>query len=319
MKHVEKELDVSQRRACKVVEQPRSTQRYEQRDNSEDREIVKRLQTLSRKYPRYGYRFMTALLKREGMKINRKRVRRLWREAGLKVPAKSVKKRRLGGSENACFRRRAERTNDVWSYDFVMDQTSDGRRLKILAVVDEYTRECLALEVERCIEAVDVVEVLRKIVAVRGAPENIRSDNGGEFIARAVRNYLQASGAQTLYIEPGAPWENAYSETFNSRFGDEMLKREVFETLAEAKVLVAKYRREYNEERPHSSLNYATPAEYAARCSLSLKLGSSRLAPTAPPPSSPAELVSATDADGDGAAGLVGSPVLGKTLITAGT
>lgn len=319
MKHIEKELDVSQRRACKVVEQPRSTQRYAKRDDAEEREIVQRLQALSRKHPRYGYRFMTALLRREGMKINRKRVRRLWREAGLKVPAKTVKKRRLGGSENACFRRRAERQNHVWSYDFVMDQTSDGRRLKILGVVDEYTRECLALEVERCMEAVDVIEVLRKIIAERGAPENIRSDNGGEFIAQAVREYLRSSGAQTLYIEPGAPWENAYSETFNSRFGDEVLKREVFDTLLEAKVLVKNYRREYNEERPHSALNYMTPAEFAAQCSVSLKLGSSRLAPAAPPPSSPAELGSATDADSDGAAGLEGSPVLGKTLITAGT
>jgi putative transposase len=319
VKHVEKELDVSQRRACKVVEQPRATQRYVKREDTEDREIVRRLQALSRQHPRFGYRFMTELLRREGLRINRKRVRRLWREAGLKVPIKTVKKRRLGGSENACFRRRAERPNHVWSYDFVMDQTSEGRRLKILAIVDEYTRECLALEVERCIEAVDVVEVLRKIIAVRGVPENIRSDNGGEFIAQVVRKFLQSSGAQTLYIEPGAPWENAYSETFNSRFGDELLKREVFDTLAEAKVLVARYRKEYNEERPHSALNYATPAEYAARCSLSLKLGSSRLAPAAPPLSSPAELVSATDADSDGAAGLKGSPVLGKTLITAGT
>lgn len=319
MKHVEKELDVSQRRACQVVEQPRSTQRYVKREDGQNWEIVKRLQALSRQHPRYGYRFMTALLRREGKKINRKRVQRLWREAGLKVPAKSVKKRRLGGSENACFRRRAERVNHVWSYDFVMDQTSDGRRLKILGVVDEYTRECLALEVERCIEAVDVIEVLRKIIAVRGVPENIRSDNGGEFIAEAVRKYLEQNGANTLYIEPGAPWENAYSETFNSRFGDEVLKREVFDTLPEAKVLVAKYRKEYNEERPHSSLNYATPAEFAARCSVSLKFGSSRLAPAAPPQSSPAELVSATDADSDGAAGLGGSPVLGKTLITTGT
>jgi len=319
VEHVEKEVEVSQRRACTVVEQPRSTQRYQKRDDAEDRQIVKRLQTLSRQHPRYGYRFMTALLKREGMKINRKRVQRLWREAGLKVPVKTVKKRRLGGSENACFRRRAERANHVWSYDFVMDQTSDGRRLKILAVVDEYTRECLALEVERCMEAVDVIEVLRKIIGERGAPENIRSDNGGEFVAQVVRDYLQSSGAQTLYIEPGAPWENAYSETFNSRFGDEVLKREVFDTLTEAKVLVEQYRKEYNEKRPHSALNYATPAEFAAQCSVNLKLGSSRLAPAAPPLSSPAELVSATDADSDGAAGLKGSPVLGKTLITTGT
>lgn len=319
MKHVEQELDASQRRACKVIEQPRSTQRYVKREDAEERQIVHRLQELSRQHPRYGYRFMTALLRREGRRINRKRVQRLWRQTGLKVPLRSVKKRRLGSSENACFRRRAERPNHVWSYDFVMDQTSDGRRLKILAVVDEYTRECLALEVERCIEAGDVVEVLRRLIAVRGAPENIRSDNGGEFIAGAVRNYLQQSGANTLYVEPGAPWENAYSETFNSRFGDEVLKREIFDTLLEAKVLVRNYRREYNEERPHSALDYATPAEFAAHCSLCLKFGSSRLAPTAPPQSSPAELVSATDADSDGAAGLGDNPVLEKTLIATGT
>jgi putative transposase len=319
VKHVEKELDVSQRRACNVVEQPRATQRYRKREDAEEREIVKRLRELSRQHPRYGYRFMTALLKREGLRINRKRVQRLWREAGLKVPAKSVKKRRLGSSENACFRRRAERPNEVWSYDFVMDQTSDGRRLKILAVVDEYTRECLALEVERSIDAAGVVEVLRKIIAVRGAPENIRSDNGGEFIAKVVRDYLQASGARTLYIEPGAPWENAYSETFNSRFGDELLKREVFDTLVEAKVLVAKYRKEYNEERPHSALGYATPKEYAEQCSVNLQLGSSKASSRRSAAIVVGELVSATDADSDGAAGLEGSPVLGKTLITAGT
>jgi transposase InsO family protein len=302
-----------------VLHQPRSTQRYKKRDDAEDRRLIKRLQELSRQHPRYGYRFMTALLRREGLRINRKRVQRLWREAGLKVPRQGVKKRRLGSSENACFRRRAERPNHVWSYDFVMDQTSDGKRLKILAVVDEYTRECLALEVERCMEAADVVGVLQRIIAVRGVPENIRSDNGGEFIAEAARSYLKHSGANTLYIEPGAPWENAYSETFNSRFRDAVLNREMFDTLLEAKVLVKNYRREYNEERPHSALDYATPAEFAAACSLNLKLGSNRLAPATPSPSASVQLVSATDAEGDGAAGLEGSPVLGKTLITAGT
>ena len=156
-----------------MVDQPRSTQRYRKCGNEEEREIVKRLRELSREHPRHGYRFMTALLRREGMKINRKRVHRLWREAGLKVPHKTVKKRRLGGSENAYFRRRAERPNQVWSYDFVMDQTSDGRRLKILGVVDEYTRECLALEVEQRMEAVDVIEVLRRIMGVRGAPKTL--------------------------------------------------------------------------------------------------------------------------------------------------
>ena len=264
MKHVETELDVSQRRACKVVEQPRSTQRYVERDGAQDREIVKRLQLLSRQHPRYGYRFMTALLRREGMTINRKRVLRLWREAGLKVPARTVKKRRLGGSENACFRRRAERPKHVWSYDFVMDQTSDGRRLKILAVVDEYTRECLALEVERCMEAVDVVEVLRKIIAERGAPENIRSDNGAEFIANAVQQWLGQIGVKTLYIAPGSPWENGYNESFNGSLRDELLNGEIFYSLAEAKVLIEAWRRHYNTVRPHSSLGYRPPAPETA-------------------------------------------------------
>ena len=213
---------------------------------------------------------MTALLRREGLKINRKRVQRLWREAGLKVPARTVKKRRLGGSENACFRRRAERPNHVWSHDFVMDQTSDGRRLKILTVVDEYTRECLALEAERCIEAVDVVEVLRKIITVRGVPENIRSDNGGEFIAQVVRKFLQSSGAQTLYIEPGAPWENGFAESFFSRLRDEMLNIEEFMNLAEARWFARRRQQEHNEERPHSSLGYRTPAEFASQCAASV-------------------------------------------------
>ncbi len=221
---------------------------------------------LARKHPRYGYRRIAAKLRKEGWKVNRKRVYRLWRQEGLQVPIRQRKRRHRGSSANSCTRRRSERPNMVWSYDFVMDQTDDGRRLKWLAIVDEYTRECLRLEVARTMEAEDVVAILRGLVAERGLPEFIRSDNGPEFIAQAVQKYLAARGGQTAFIAPGAPWENAYSETFNSRLGDELLKREVFTSLREAQVLGAGYRREYNEERPHSSLGYRTPVEYAAAC-----------------------------------------------------
>jgi len=263
VKHVQTELSVSERRACEVVEQPRSSQRYVERRPEKDKVLVRRMLELARQYPRYGYRRIGVLLRNEGFKVNRKRVHRLWRQEGLKVPQKVKKKRRLGSSENGCAWRRAERKNQVWSYDFVMDQTADGRRLKMLPIVDEYTRECLAIKVERRMEAEDVVDALKEVIKERGVPEYIRSDNGPEFIAGAVRKYLASIGAKTLYIEPGSPWENAYSETFNSRFGDELLKREVFTSLTEAKVLVEEYRCNYNEERPHSALGYRTPAVFA--------------------------------------------------------
>jgi transposase InsO family protein len=194
----------------------------------------------------------------------------LWREEGLKVPQKQRKRQRLaeGGSENGCTRRRAEHKDHVWSYDFVMDRTEDRRTLKMMPVVDEYSRECLCIEVERSITAKEVVKTLATLFARRGEPAFIRSDNGPEFIAKIVKQWLDVSGVKTLYIEPGSPWENAYSETFNSRFGDELLKREVFSGLLEAKVLVEEYRNHYNQERPHSALGYLTPAEFAASCEL---------------------------------------------------
>jgi transposase InsO family protein len=266
VRHIQEELEVSERRACEVVEQPRATNRYKARQPEKDKALIKRMLELSRKHPRYGYRRITALLKRTGYAVNRKRVQRLWRKEGLKVPMKQRKRMRLGHSGNSCCLRRSEHRNEVWSYDFVMDQTSDGRRLKLLPIVDEYTRESLVIEVARRMEAVDVVGVLAALIAVRGAPGFIRSDNGPEFIAEAVREYLAKIGAETLFIAPGSPWENAYSETFNSRLGDELLKREVFTSLTEAKVLVEQYRRSYNEERPHSALEYRTPAAFAAAC-----------------------------------------------------
>jgi putative transposase len=230
---------------------------------------------LSRENPRYGYRRVWALLRCEGWPINKKRVHRLWREEGLKVPQKQRKWRRLpvlGASENGCTRRRAEQKDHVWSYDFVMDLTEDGRRLKMMPVVDEYTRECLSIEVERSITAEDVVGTLASLFRSRGEPAFIRSDNGPEFVARAIRQWLEVSGVRTLYIEPGAPWENAYSETFISRFSDELLKREVFADLLEAKVLVDDYREHYNHNRPHSTLGYQTPGQFAEAVDLESKV-----------------------------------------------
>jgi putative transposase len=266
VERVIKSLGVSERRACRALGQPRSTQRYAGTGPERDKALLLRIRELAREHPRYGYRRVTALLRREGWSVNRKRVHRLWRREGLKVPQVQRKRRRLGHSENSCTRRRAERPNHVWSYDFIHDQTADGRGLKLLPVVDEYTRECLTIEVERHLTANDVVSTLEYLFEVRGEPEHIRSDNGPEFIAEVVRDWLGRRGAKTLFIEPGSPWENAYSETFNSRLRDEILDREVFETLKEAKVLLEGHRLDYNHRRPHSSLGYRTPAEFAAAC-----------------------------------------------------
>lgn len=232
----------------------------------EEQRLVGRLLALSRDHPRYGYRRITVLLRSEGWRVNHKRVQRLWREHGLKVPQKQRKRRRLGCSANGATRRRAEHRNHVWSYDFIEDRTEDGRRLKLLPIVDEFTRECLTIEVERNMTAQDVMATLRYLFELRGAPAYLRSDNGPEFIAQAVRAWLAETQVGTLYIEPGSPWENPYSESFNSRLRDEFLNREVFVTLAEAKVLTEDYRLEYNHRRPHSALGYRTPAAYAATC-----------------------------------------------------
>ncbi len=224
--------------------------------------LTKRVRELASSHPRFGYRRITALLRTEGWRVNRKRVHRIWRLEGLRVPVKQRKRRRLGSLDGKVMRRSARRHQEIWSYDFVMDQTEDGRRLKILPVVDEYTRECLGIKVARSLTAQDVIATLEKLFQERGAPRYIRSDNGSEFVAHAVKEWLAQSGVETLYIEPGSPWQNAYSESFNSRFRDELLDREVFTSLVEAQVLVEDYRREYNTERPHSSLSYQTPAAF---------------------------------------------------------
>jgi len=215
---------------------------------------VKRLLQLVREHPRYGYRRVWALLRAEGFRVNRKRVYRLWRREGLKVPRRKKKRRRLGHPGNGCARYRARYKGHVWSWDFIHDRTADGRPLKWLSVVDEYTRECLVLEVARGMTAARVVEVLLGVTRQRGAPKHIRSDNGPEFIARAIREGLKEAGVGVLYIEPGAPWENAYAESFHSRLRDELLEREGFASLLEARVLGRAWKEDYNHKRPHSSL-----------------------------------------------------------------
>jgi len=257
-------FEVSERRACRALGVPRSSRRYIGTEREPEGELLWRIRALAREHPRYGYRRIRALLVREGWSVDLKRVHRLWRREGLKVPQVQRNRRRLGQSENGCARRRSGRPDHVWSYDFIHDRTADGRGLKMLPVVDEYTRECLTIEVGRSMGPEDVVSTPEYLFEVRGEPEFIRSDNGPEFIVEAVRGWLARRGSKTLYIAPVSPWEDAYSETFNSRLRDELLDREVFGTLKETKVIVEDHRLDYNHRRPHSSLGYRTPAEFAA-------------------------------------------------------
>ena len=229
-------------------------------------------------YGRYGYRRVTALLRREGWWVNHKRVERLWRREGLKVPQKQPKRGRLWLNDGSCLRLRPEHRNHVWSYDFVADRTHDGRPLRMLTIVDEYTRECLTIDVARRLGSNDVLERLADLMVERGTPDYIRSDNGPEFTAHAVRGWLERVGVKTLFIEPGSPWENGYVESFNGKFRDELLNGELFYTLTEAKVLIERWRNDYNRIRPHSALGYRPPAPEAIR---PLPQGSATLRPAA--------------------------------------
>jgi putative transposase len=226
---------------------------------------------LVRQRPRFGYRRIAELLRAESWRASPTRIYRLWRREGLKVPQKKRKRRRLGNSENGCHRRRAESPNHVWCWDFVFDRTESGAALKWLSIVDEYTRECLALKVARSITSEDVIDTLAELFAMRGVPQHIRSDNGPEFIARAIQRWTEQLGIETLYVEPGSPWENGYAESFHSRLRDEFLATEVFESLAAARKLTVAWREDYNHYRPHSSLGYVAPAEFAASCAASVR------------------------------------------------
>ena len=222
-----------------------------------------RIIELATQFGRYGYRRITALLRREGWLVNHKRVERIWRREGLKVPAKQPKRRRLWLGDGSCLRLRPEYPKHVWSYDFVADRTHDGRAIRMLTVIDEYTRECLAIDVERKLRSDDVIFRLEQLFVERGVPAHIRSDNGPEFTAAAVRNWLERLDVKPMFIEPGSPWENGYNESFNGKLRDELLNGEIFYTLAEAKVLIEHWRREYNQIRPHSSLGYRPRAPAA--------------------------------------------------------
>ena len=260
MEHVTAELGVSERRACRVLGQHRSTQRKARRTADDEAALTRAVVELATQYGRYGYRRITALLHAEGWACNHKRVERIWRLEGLKVPARQPKRSRLWLNDGSCVRLRPERANHVWAYDFVEDRTRDGRKFRMLNVVDEFTRECLAIRVGRKLKAADVIDVLADLFIMRGVPGHIRSDNGPEFAAVAVKGWITGVRASTAFTEPGSPWENGYVESFNGKLRDELLNTEVFNTLAEAKVLIEQWRRHYNTVRPHSSLGYRPPA-----------------------------------------------------------
>jgi putative transposase len=257
-------MSLPERRVCRALGQPRSTQRYKRKERGDEERLRARIIELASKYGRYGYRKITALLKAEGWRVNHKRVERIWRQEGLRIPAKQPKRGRLWLNDGSCIRLRPEHRNHVWSYDFVHERTYDGRQLRLLTVIDEYTRECLAIRVSRSLTSKDVLSTLAKLFIRKGMPEHIRSDNGSEFTAKAVRIWLGRLGVKTLYIEPGSPWENGYIESFNGKLRYEHLNTEIFYTVKEAEVLVEMWRKEYNHVRPHSSLGYRPPAPEAA-------------------------------------------------------
>ena len=257
-------LTVSQRRACRVLGQVRRTQRYTPRMADDEAVLTANIVSLASEYGRYGYRRITALLTADGWRVNHKRVERIWRREGLKVPARHPKRGRLWLNDGSCIRLRPAYGNHVWAYDFVFERTREGRPLKFLTVVDEFTRQCLAIEVARKQSSRDVLRMLARLMLRHGIPKHIRSDNGPEFVAKAVRQWLSRLGVETLFIEPGSPWENGYIESFNGKLRDELLNGEIFTTLEEAQVLTELWRREYNQVRPHSSLGYTPPAPEAA-------------------------------------------------------
>lgn len=251
---------MSERHACRVVGQHRSTQRKRPKGRADEDALTKAIIRLAEQYGRYGYRRITALLRAEGWHVNTKRVQRIWRREGLKVPSKQPKRGRLWLNDGSCIRLQPCWSNHVWSYDFVQDRTDDGRRFRMLTVIDEFTRRCLAIVVERKLQSDHVLHCLAELFVRHGPPDHIRSDNGSEFTAIAVRTWLGRVGVKTLYIEPGSPWENGYNESFNGKLRDELLNTEIFYTLKEAQVLIERWRQHYNTVRPHSSLGYRPPA-----------------------------------------------------------
>ncbi|WP_246413473.1 IS3 family transposase, partial [Methylobacterium brachythecii] len=260
IEHVMDVLHVSERRACRALGQHRSTQRKIPRGRDDEAALTADLVALAEQYGRYGYRKISALLKAAGWLVNDKRVERIWRREGLKVPAKQPKRSRIWDGDGSCLRLRAEHRNHVWSYDFVEARTHDGRKFRMLNIVDEFTRECLAIRIARKLKSADVIDGLSDLFLLRGVPSHIRSDNGPEFIAKSVQAWIAGVGAKTAYIAPGSPWENGYVESFNARLRDELLNGEIFYTLKEAQIVIESWRRHYNRVRPHASLGYRPPA-----------------------------------------------------------
>jgi len=256
-------LGISERRACVVLGQHRSVQRHLPRQREDEALLTEAVVNLARRYGRYGYRRITALLRHDGWPVNHKRVERIWRREGLKVPKRQPKRGRLWLHDGSCVRQRPEHRNHVWAYDFVQDRTRDGKAFRMLTVIDEYTRECLAIKVGRAFKSMDVIETLADLFLLKGLPDYIRSDNGAEFTAKMIRDWLGRLGAKTLFIEPGSPWENGYNESFNGKLRDELLNSEIFSTLKEAEILIEQWRRHYNTVRPHSALGYRPPAPEA--------------------------------------------------------
>lgn len=259
VRQVVEALDVSERRVCKIIGQPRSTQRYGKQISMDQDLLRRRIIELASQYGRYGYRRINALLRNEGWLVNHKRVQRIWREEGLKVPQKQPKRGRLWLNDGSIVRLKPLFPKHVWSYDFMEDRTHNGVKFCILNVIDEFTRECLAVKVARSLTSHNVIEVLTELFIERGVPVHIRSDNGPEFIANRVRDWLERLQVRPLFIEPGSPWENGYIESFNGKMRDELLNLEIFYSLQEAQILIQMWRRHYNTIRPHSALGYRPP------------------------------------------------------------
>jgi len=254
---------ISERHACRLLGQWRGTQRYQGLFRADEDELTRVIIALASEYGRYGYRRITIELNKAGWQVGKDRVQRIWRREGLKVPQKQKPRGRLWLNDGSCVRLRPERANHVWAYDFVKAMTHDGRALRLLVLLDEYTRECLAIRVARRLGSLEVLETLAEVMLWRGIPEHIRSDNGPEFIAQDLRKWLAKVGTGVLYIEPGSPWENGYCESFNGKLRDECLNGEIFYSLKEAQIVIEQWRVKYNTRRPHSALGYRPPAPLA--------------------------------------------------------